>query len=399
MGVVSLYLPLWIGETVGADRADTAWGVISAISYGLVFLAAPLLGAMSDRAPKRMPFLVASTLVCVFFTALLARFDFYLTAVFFVIANIGYQAGLQFYDAMLPEVSHEKNRGRVGGVGIGFGYLGSFLAVGLGFVFGDQDKPLLFLLIALLFLLFSMPCFLFVRERRNPNPQKIFGWKAVRESTVKTIQTLRSGQEHPGLLRFLVGRVFYTDAINTVILIMALFTVNVAVASGLSPEYGNYAARVILLTAVVFAVVGGFFWGWVTDRLGPKRTLDIVLFAWMGAFLMAALTGIFSLPLICMYAVACVAGFCLGGVWAADRPYMLRLTPPSRVGEFYGLYGMVGRFAAITGPATWAVILYIAVHKLQLAPHVGQGAGVLVLLGQMVVSYLILRPVSDRQNR
>lgn len=399
MGVVSLYLPLWIGETVGADRADTAWGVISAISYGLVFLAAPLLGAMSDRAPKRMPFLVASTLVCVIFTALLARFDFYLTAVFFVIANIGYQAGLQFYDAMLPEVSHEKNRGRVGGVGIGFGYLGSFLAVGLGFVFGDQDKPLLFLLIALLFLLFSMPCFLFVRERGNPNPQKIFGWKAVRESTVKTIQTLRSGQEHPGLLRFLVGRVFYTDAINTVILIMALFTVNVAVASGLTPEYGNYAARVILLTAVVFAVVGGFFWGWVTDRLGPKRTLDIVLFAWMGAFLMAALTGIFSLPLICMYAVACVAGFCLGGVWAADRPYMLRLTPPSRVGEFYGLYGMVGRFAAITGPATWAVILYIAVHKLQLAPHVGQGAGVLVLLGQMVVSYLILRPVSDRQNR
>jgi MFS transporter, UMF1 family len=234
-----------------------------------------------------------------------------------------------------------------------------------------------------------------VRERGNPNPRRIFGWNMVRESTRDTLRTLRSGHEYPGLLRFLVGRVVYTDAINTVILIMALYTVNIAVASGLTEVEGEAASMQILGIAVIFAVIGGFFWGRVADRIGPKRTLDAVLFAWMGTFLLAALTGILTLPLLTLYVVACVAGFCLGGVWAADRPYMLRLTPPWRIGEFYGLYGMVGRFSAISGPATWALILYLTVQVFGIRPHVGQGLGVLVLLVQMVVSYWILRRVSD----
>jgi MFS-type transporter involved in bile tolerance (Atg22 family) len=112
MGVVSVYFSTWVRDQVGKDRADSVYGVITAISMGLIFVASPLLGAMTDRAPRRMPFLVVSTLICVAFTALLARFGFYATALCFVIANVAYQAGLQFYDAMLPEVSHEANRGR-----------------------------------------------------------------------------------------------------------------------------------------------------------------------------------------------------------------------------------------------------------------------------------------------
>jgi UMF1 family MFS transporter len=398
MGVVSLYLPLWLRESVGAGQADTSWGIISAISYALIFVAAPLLGAMTDRARRRMPFLVVSTLVCIVFTALLARAGFYWTAFFFIIANIAYQAGLQFYDAMLPEVSTEENRGWVGGIGVGIGYLGSFIAVALGGIFGTENKPFLFLMIAVFFLLFALPCFFWVHERGNPNPRKVFGWNVVRESTRQTIATLRSGKEYPGLLRFLIGRVVYTDAINTVILIMALYTVNVAVASGLSEAGGEAAARQIMLMAIVFAVAGGFFWGWIVDKIGPKRTLDIVLIAWIATFLLAALTGIFTLPLATLYVVASAAGICLGGIWAADRPYMLRLTPPSRIGEFYGLYGMVGRFSAITGPATWALILYFTVQRWGFAPQVGQGMGVLVLLAQMILSYVILRKVSDQRR-
>src|SRR4029434_6091246 len=103
--------------------------------------------------------------LCVGFTALLARGGFYLTAACFVIANIAYQAGLQFYDAMLPEVSHEDNRGKISGIGVGVGYLGSYIAVGIGMdaVFGSQDKPFLFTMIAVLLLLFAMQCFLCVK--------------------------------------------------------------------------------------------------------------------------------------------------------------------------------------------------------------------------------------------
>ena len=394
MGVVSLYFSLWVRDQVGATRADTVYGIITGVSMALIFLVSPLLGAMTDRARRRMPFLVASTVTCVLFTALLARAGFWVTALCFVLANVAYQAGVQFYDAMLPEVSNEENRGRIGGIGVGVGYLGSYLAVVLGLLLHTGNKPRLFLALAAAFLLFSIPCFLWVTERGNPRPRKI-DWAMIRDSTSQTLRTLRSGKDYPGLVRFLVGRVFYTDSINTVISIMALYTVNVAVSTGLTEAEGQKRAQIIMLFAITFAIAGGFFWGWLTDRLGPKRTLNLVLCAWMGVFALAGAIGIFGLPLWCLFLVAASAGFSLGGIWASDRPYMLRLTPPARVGEFYGLYGMVGRFSAITGPLLWALSTYVTIQLLHLAPRVGQGLSVIVLMMMVVLSYVILQPISD----
>lgn len=397
MGVVTMYFSTWVRDQVGAQRADPVYGLITAISMGLSFLASPVLGAMTDRARRRMPFLVVSTLVCVCFTALLARAGFYATAVCFIIANVAYQAGLQFYDAMLPEVSHEGNRGRISGIGVGVGYLGSYIAVGLGLnaVFGSSNKAFLFSMIAAFFLLFALPCFLFVNERGNPHPREVFSLRMLRDSTRDTVRTLRSSAEYPGLLRFLIGRVFYTDSINTVIAIMVLYTVNVAINTGLTEGEGEEAAKRIMLTAITFAVIGGFAWGWLVDRIGPKRTLNAVLHTWMGVFVLAAAVGILGLSLAPLYIVACSAGFALGGIWAADRPYMLRLTPPSRIGEFYGLYGMVGRFSALLGPLIWAGVTWVAISRFHLPPHVGQGLGVLILLSFILISYVILQPVTD----
>jgi UMF1 family MFS transporter len=394
MGVVSLYFSLYVRDSVGAERADTVYGIITALSMGTIFLVSPLLGAMTDRARRRMPFLIASTLICVTLTVLLARSGFLLTAILFGLANIAYQAGLQFYDALLPEVSTEENRGRIGGIGVGVGYLGSFLAVAIGILLGTEDKPRLFMIIALAFMAFALPCFFFVSERGNPNPRPITLRTAL-ESTGETIRTLRTTHQYPGLLRFLIGRVFYTDAINTVISIMALYTVNIAVSTGLSEEEGQNASQLIMLGAITFAVLGGFVWGWLADRFGPKRTLTVVLYAWMATFTLAALVGILGLPLWTLFLVTAAAGFSLGGIWAADRPYMLRLTPPGRVGEFYGLYGMVGRFSAITGPGIWALVAFITIQKLNLEPRVGQGIGIFILLGLVILSQFILRKVSD----
>lgn len=394
MGVISLYFSLWVRDQVGARQADTTYGIITAVSMAIIFMVSPLLGAMTDRAPRRMPFLVASTVICVAFTSILARAGFYTTAICFIIANVAYQAGLQFYDALLPEVSNEENRGKIGGIGVGVGYIGSYFAVGIGIWLGTSNKPFLFTAIAVAFLLLAIPCFVLVRERGNPRPRPI-DWAMARDSTSQTIRTLREGQRYPGLVRFLVGRVFYTDAINTVISIMALYTVNIAVSTGMSEEAGQKQAQFILMSAITFAVLGGFFWGWMTDRHGPKRTLNFVLALWLAIFAFAGAIGILGLPLWCLYVVAGCAGIALGGVWAADRPYMLRLTPPARVGEFYGLYGMVGRFSAITGPIVWAAATYLTIQVGHLTPRVGQGIGVLVLLGMIALSYIILQPISD----
>jgi UMF1 family MFS transporter len=396
MGVVSMYFSLWVRDGVGAERADAVYGVITGISMGLIFIVSPLLGAMSDRARRRMPFLVVSTVLCVGFTMLLGRIGYWGTIVAFILANAAYQAGLQFYDSLLVEVTTEENRGRIGGIGVGVGYLGSYIAVALGLILNTSDKALVFTLIAVAFLALALPCFFFVRERGNPHPGKVFDLGVIASSTVQTIRTLRAGDRFPGLVRFLIGRVFYTDAINTVIAVMTLYAVNVAASLGQTQAAAEKTAKLVMLSAITFAVVGGFVWGWIVDRIGPKRTLDIVLYLWLFTFGLASAMGLFGLPLATLWIVAALAGIALGGVWSADRPLMLRLTPPDRIGEFYGLYGMVGRFSAITGPLVWAAVTAFTVRTLKLPVQVGQGYGVLALLCIVVLSCWILRRVDDK---
>jgi UMF1 family MFS transporter len=276
---------------------------------------------------------------------------------------------------------------------VGIGYLGSFIAVGLGFL--TSDRALQFTLIALGFLLFALPCFLFVKERGNPAPRPVFALRMIRESAAQTFATLRRGREYPGLLRFLLGRIFYTDAINTVIAFMGLYVVNVALAAGADASSGERTARLVMLAAIVFAVAGGFIWGRVVDRIGPRRTLDLVLWLWVVTFLIAAAMGLLSLPIGFLFVVAVLAGIALGGIWSADRPLMLRLTPPDRIGEFYGLYGMVGRFSAIAGPFIWANVARIATGSFGMAPARAQGFNILLLLAFIVIARLIIRPVTD----
>jgi MFS transporter, UMF1 family len=398
MGVVSLYFSLYVRDEVGAQRADRVYGVITAISMGIIFIVSPLLGAMTDRARRRMPFLVWSTIICCACTAVIARGPYLVSALLFIVANAAYQAGLQFYDALLPDVSTEENRGRIGGLGVGLGYLGSYIAVGIGLLLGTQDKPILFTIIAAVFLVLAIPCFIFVKERGNPNPKPVFGMRMIQESTAQTIVTLKGGKAYPGLLRFLVGRVFYTDAINTVISYMSLYTVNVAISTGLSQTTGEQLSQYVLLSAITFAVIGGFAWGWLVDRIGPKRTLDLVLYLWILTFSVAAAIGFMRLSTTWLFVVGALAGIALGGVWAADRPYMLRLTPPNRVGEFYGLYGMVGRFSAVTGPLLWSATTYVAVERAGIHELTGQAIAIVTLLAMVVLSYFILRNVTDEER-
>jgi UMF1 family MFS transporter len=416
MAIVSLYFSLWVRDRVGAERVDGVYGLTTAISMALIFVASPMLGALTDQAKRRMPFLVVSTLICIVFTALLGQGGLYVTLALFVVANVAYQAGLQFYDALLPEVSTEENRGWIGGIGVGVGYLGSYIGVGTGLLLLNVYKfPIeaIFPVVAVLFLLFSLPCFFFVKERGNARARP-FTWASLRRATTQTIETVRNSQRYPGLLRFLIGRVFYTDSINTVISVMGIYVVNQVVRFGIKAAeaqgisgtaleqtraqleaQGQTQAQFILLGAITFAIIGGLAWGKIVDRIGPKRTLDIVLFSWIGIFLLAALIGLLGLPFWVFYIVAVAAGICLGGVWTADRPYMLRLSPPARIGEFYGLYGMVGRFSAITGPLVWALVVGTVFAG---NPDVGQPIGVLVLMLLIIVSYVILRPVSDAKR-
>ncbi len=387
MNIVSLYFSLWVVNVMGGNDAD--YGFANSASMAVIFLLSPLLGALTDQAPRRKPFLIGSTLVCVSCTLLLGQWGLLLSLAFFAVANIAYNAGLQFYDAMLPDVSTEANRGRIGGIGVGVGYLGAFLGVGMGQLL-LKDVELLplaqqssryatvFQLSAVLFLLFALPCFFFVRERWHPD--RHFTLASFGKAFQQVQHTLRSSTSYPGLVRFLVGRFFYTDAVNTVIAFMGIYVTN-------EVGFSNSQASLVLMVAIFFAVIGGFVWGRVVDRGGPRRSLMLVLSLWMVVFTWAALVGLLNLPGVLFWPVPCLAGIALGGTWTADRPFMLRLTPPEKVGEFYGLYGMVGRFAAITGPLLWGLVVNVL--------NLGRPVAILTLLVGIIISFVILRPVSD----
>lgn len=376
MNVVTLYLALWVVNHQGGS--DSTWGYANSLSMLLVFLTAPLLGAMSDRVGKRLPFLLASTLLCVGATVFLGSGGLAVTLALFVFANFFFQAGLIFYDATLPLVSTAENRGRVGGLGIGIGYLGSLIGVAAGLTLLDRiGFPALFRITAALFLLFALPIFLFVRE-----PQPRAQPRATLREAVRQIgDTFRNTGQYPGLRRFLLGRVFYTDAANTLIIFMGVFVTN-------EIGFSERGAQLVSLSAILGAIVGGLAMGFVVDQIGPRRALNMVLVLWMVVLSAAVVIAIADLPGSLFWGVAALAGAALGGTWAADRPYMLLLSPPDRLGEFYGLYSMVGRFAAVVGPALWALI----------ADTLGWGrpAAVAGLLVMVIIAFFILRGVGDR---
>lgn len=380
MNIVSFYFSLWVVNEMGGSDSDYSYA--NALSMMLMFLTAPVLGALSDQARRRMPFLIATTLVCVLFTALLGIGGLLWSLAFFVVANYMFQAGLIFYDSLLPEVSTEENRGRVGGLGIGLGYVGSFIGIGSGMLLLDRIGYIgMFRLSALLFLIFAIPCFLFVRERTLAAQARIEVARIVRGAFMQVARTVAHAKQFPGLLRFLIGRLFYTDPVNTIIIFMGIYVTN-------EVGFSEGEAQLLMMVAIVAAVAGGIAWGFVVDRLQPKRSLLLVLATWMVVLLGATLIAVLNLPKTLFWVTACLAGVSLGGTWAADRPLMLRLSPPQYIGEFYGLYSMVGRFASVIGPLLWGLIVDTLGW--------GRPAAVFLLFILVTIAFFIIRPIDDR---
>jgi len=156
MNIVSMYLSIWVIKVMGGN--DALWGYTNSASMLLVLISAPFLGALSDQAGRRLPFLLFSTVACVALTALLGTWGLVVTLGLFIGANYFFQTGLIFYDATLPVVSTPQTRGLVGGFGIGVGYLGSFTGILTGLLLLDRIGHVgVFRVTALLFFVFAIP--------------------------------------------------------------------------------------------------------------------------------------------------------------------------------------------------------------------------------------------------
>lgn len=387
--VVSLAMGLWVVDRLGPADGQFWFGIANAASVGLNALVSPVLGAMSDRGGRRMPYLLFFTALTITGTAAIGLLPngasglTVLGLVLFTIANFSYQAALIYYDATLPVVSKPKTRGRVSGIGVAVGYLGTIVIALLILITDSGATSLTFLMAAVLFALFALPIFLIVREPAGTGYRFKVGDALASWRQLST--TVGDARQVPGLLRFLVARFFYTDPVNTVIVIMSVFATQ---AIGLTTATTN----LLLLGLTVAAVLASFGWGVLVERIGPKLTLMWVLGSWCVGLIIAGAVLQFETFLI----AGILLGSGLGGVWTSDRVFMLRLSPPDKIGEFFGLYGLAGKFSAVTGP-----VLYGTIVSVLLNAGWGKGAyqvGILSFLVLMVIGILLLRGVPDRMT-
>jgi UMF1 family MFS transporter len=370
LGVGGLYFAEWLTDNGAPDIAlsltiDAAMVVVIATS--------PWIGAAGDHSSRRVRFLIPTTLLAVTATFFLASVGVAGSLVIYAFALVGFNLGGVIYDALLPDVSTEENRGRISGWGVGIGYVGSIIAVLLGgWLIDSYGYPTLFRAIAIAFLLFSLPAFLFIRER--PRPHRKGPPATIGGSFRHLIAAWRRAKTYDGVVPFLVGRFLYGDAINTLIGgFLTIFVIN---------ELGFTDAQVqgLLGLAIVTAMIGGVSGGRLTDRIGPRRTLHLALYLWMAGItggIVAAAGDASALA----WTVGAVGGFALGTTWAADRVYMAAIAPPRHLGEFYGLYATVGRFATLLGPLVWGLTVSVA----GLSRSTAMGALLLFLIAGRVV--------------
>ena len=373
LGVVGLYFPEWL-TTSGLP--DSSLAVTAAAAGLVVIFAAPWVGAVTDVRGGRVRILAISTVVAVAATSLLTRGPDPFTFVVLGLALISVNIGSVVYDALLPFVSTRENRGRVSGNGVGVGYVGSFIGVGIGILsleVLDLGYASTFTMLAAGFLLFALPAFRYIEEPSPPANDR--PTPALTSVVGDLVRSWRRAAQWPNVIRFLIGRFLYTDAINT--LIGGFLTIYAIQEIGLDPS----GSRTLLALAIAFAIVGGLGGGRAVERFGSKRVLRWALAGWVAAIVtgvVAAVTGFVTLA----WLIGAVGGTALGATWASDRVTMLEVSPPQHLGEFYGLYATVGRFATILGPLVWALIVDVL--------DLGRSAAMLVLATSIMAGWFMI---------
>ena len=359
--IITFVFAAYFTEAIAVDRVTgtSQWGYTMSLSALVVALGGPLLGAVADHSGRRKPWLAAFTALAVGATAMLwyARpgVDWALwTLLFVALANFGFEMGMVFYNAMLPELAPKDRIGRVSGWGWGLGYAGGLASLAAALVFLVQADPPPFgldkgtaehvrataLLVAGWFAVFSLPLFLFTPDA---GPSGLAPAEALRRGLRTLIATIKNLRQHGVIAHFLLARMIYTDGLNTLFAFAGIY------AAG---TFGMKLDEVILLGIAINATagLGAVLFAWVDDWIGPKRTILISLVALtvLGAAVLVAQTK------TQFWVFAVMLGVFVGPAQAASRSMLARLAPPHLRTEMFGLYAFSGKATAFVGPALLA---------------------------------------------
>jgi MFS transporter, UMF1 family len=363
-----------VGNATG--RGDQVWGLAMSTSMVIVALTSPILGAVADRAGVRKRLLLAFTLLCILCVALFGTirpgmvwWGFALA----VLANVGFEGSLVYYNAYLPDVAPPAQRGYVSGLGYGIGYAGSALGlvIALPLVKGGLYAAT-WLTVALFFVVFSVPLF-------RTMPPDVASGVPVRQAAIDGVtnfrRILRDALGVPDLRRFLVAFFFYIDGVETTIFFASIYA-----ATTLGFSSGQLI--MMFLAVQLSALVGAILLARPIDRWGPKRVIDLSLLIWVAVAAATALTH----GKAAFLAIAVIAGTQLGTVQAASRALMASLIPKGKEAEMFGFYAVVGKSSAILGPIVFGTVSH--------ALRGNQRAAVLAVGAFFVLGLVLLQRVS-----
>ncbi len=342
-----------------APWATLAWTATLAVSYALIVLTAPLVGAWADARAAKKRLLAFTTAGCVIFTAALyftGPGTLAIAVVCIIASNFFFGTGENLIAAFLPELAKSRAMGRVSGWGWSLGYLGGLLSLGACLAWLSQAKsagretaqavPETMLITAALFALASLPTFLFLRERAVP--QSPAGGIA-HTAWSRLAATLHRARRFRDLSRFLVCTLFYQAGIAAVITLAAIYAQE-------AMHFSTHDTLVLILVVNLTAACGAFGFGYLQDRIGHVRAIAATLCGWILMVTLAWLAEGATL----FWVAANIAGLCMGASQSAGRAMVGLLAPPSRLAEFFGLWGFAVKLASIFGPLTYGLVNWLS---------------------------------------
>lgn len=377
MNVISLYFALWVTVDKGGD--DILYSLALSGSMLAVAVTAPVFGTLSDRTGKKRGPLALLTVLCIAATAAIGLADNLVVGLLlFSIANYGYQSAMVFYNSMLPDVAKGSHIGVVSGYGVALGYLGSIAGLLMVKPFvADGGRIAAFVPTAIMFLLFALPCLLLVKdpESKNIPPDLI-------KNAFRTLrETLSSIGRYKILLQFIFINFLVMDVVHTIVAFMSIYANKVV-------GFNDAQISTFLIISTVFAMIGSYIIGLLVKMRGSIFSYWLVLWLWVSALLMA----VWSQTEFMFWVVGPLAGMGLGGVWVVSRAFLVELCPAEKIGEFFGIYGLAGKMAAILGPLLWGTVVLI----FDATQTFKYRAAVFALLQIMLVACLLFRAFTRR---
>lgn len=347
------------GVAGGASWATLAWTLGLSLSYVIVMLTMPGMGAWADRHAAKKRLLMGVTLGCVLSTAALGWVqpgEVVGALVLLVISNTFYSWGESLTAAFLPELARPEAMGRVSGWGWALGYVGGMLTLGicLAYVLSAQARqepaarfvPVTLWITAAVYALAASGTFVLMKEHAKPSGLAPAG--GVASGLLRLRQTWRDSAPYADFRQLMACAVAYQAGVAVAISLAAIYAEQVV---GFAPQ----ETMVLIFVLNIAAFVGAFVFGHVQDRLGHKRALGFTIIGWIFTCLLAAASTTKGL----FWVAAAVAGVFLGSSQSAGRAMAGLLVPPQRLAEFFGLWTFAIRLASILGPLSYGLITWV----------------------------------------